>query len=245
VAKLWRGRLLALAIAAMETLARLRAGDRKIEFGVATTEAECMAVLAQRFRVYQRWGYYGAGLRVERDVHDESSVCLLPRLKGEPSDGLLAGSARVVLGRERGGFQFPAQDAFAFARPDGVRDLPVSQCHEVGRLVSERPEGVVPGALLTPLGLMQAASLYSWRVAIRCGLGVIKQRLVRALQGIGVRMHEILSARLISPKNGPISGYFYRHPDPPIPVYWVENIVLSIEQAIENYQVLVESSIPA
>jgi hypothetical protein len=186
----------------METLARLQAGNREIEFGIATTDAECAGVLAQRFRVYRRWGYYGPGLRVDRDVHDDSSVFLLARLRGQPRDGLLVGSARVVLGQERAGFQFPAQDAFAFSLPAGVRDLPVSQCHEVGRLVSERPEGVVPGTLLTPLGLMQAASLYSWRAGIRCGLGVIKQRLVRALQGVGVRMHEIPSARLIYPKGG-------------------------------------------
>ena len=90
-----------------------------------------------------------------------SSVYLLARLKGELSDGLMVGSARVVLGQERAGFQFPAQDAFDFSLPPGVGDIPVSQWHEVGRLVSERPEGILPGALLTPLGLMQAASLYS------------------------------------------------------------------------------------
>jgi hypothetical protein len=36
--------------------------------------------------------------------------------------------------------------------------------------------------------LIQAASLYSQRVGIRCGLGVIKQRLVNALVGVGVRL---------------------------------------------------------
>jgi hypothetical protein len=229
----------------METLARLRAGDREIEFGVATTEAESAAVLAQRFPVYQRWGYYRPGLGVDRDVHDDSSVYLLARLRGAPCDGLLVGSARVVLGQERDGFQFPAQDAFTFSLPAGVRDLPVSQCHEVGRLVSEHPEGVVPGTLLTPLGLIQTASLYSWRVGIRCGLAVVKQRLVRALQGVGVLMHEISSAQRIYPKDGPISGYFYRHFDPSVPVYWLEDIVPSIERAIENYQVLAESSVVA
>jgi hypothetical protein len=103
----------------METLARLRAGDREIDFGVATTEAESAAVLAPHFRVYQRWGYYGPRLRVDRDVHDDSSVCLLAKLSGQPGDGLLVGSIRVVLGQARAGFQFPAQDAFAFALPPG------------------------------------------------------------------------------------------------------------------------------
>jgi hypothetical protein len=42
----------------MQVLARLRAGDREIDFGVATTKVERAAILAQRFRVYQRWAYY-------------------------------------------------------------------------------------------------------------------------------------------------------------------------------------------
>jgi hypothetical protein len=229
----------------MEVLARLRAGDREIDFGVATTKAERAAVRAQRFRVYQRWGYYGPRFRVDPDAHDERAVYLLGRLRGHPSDGLMVGSARVVLGRQRAGFHFPAQEALDIPLPPGVEGLPVVQRHEVSRLVSERPEGIVPGTLLTPLGLIQAASLYSQRVGIRCGLGVIKQRLVNALVGVGVRLHMVPAARLIYPRTGPIAGYYYyhHHPDPPIPVYWLADIVPSIELAIENYRVLTQDSV--
>jgi hypothetical protein len=227
----------------MDVLARLEAGDREIKFCVATTEAECAAVLAQRFRGYQRWGHYGPRLRVDRDVHDDTSVYLLARFRGQPCDGLLAGSARVVLGQERAGFQFPAQDAFDFSLPPGVGDIPVRQCHEVGRLVSERPEGVVPGALLTSLGLMQAASLYSRRVGIRCGLGIIKQRPVHALLGVGVGLHVIPSARLIYPRKRPDRRLLLLPPDPHVPVYWLDDVVPSIERAIENYQMPTQDSV--
>jgi hypothetical protein len=228
----------------MEVLARLRAGDREIDFGVATTKAERAAILAQRFRVYQRWRYYyRPRLRIDRDAYDAGAVFLLGRLRGHPCDGLMIGSARVVLGQERARFRFPAQEAFDFPLPPGVDGVPVSQCHEVSRLVSERPEGIVPGTLLTPLGLIQAASLYSQKVGIRCGLGVIKQRLVNALVGVGVRLHLVPSARLIYPQAGPIAGYYYHHPDPPIPVYWLGDIVPSIEQAIETYRVLTQDSV--
>jgi hypothetical protein len=44
-----------------------------------------------------------------------------------------------------------------------------------------------------------------------------------------VLMHEIPSARLIYPTDGPTSGYFYRHPDPSVPAYWLDDIVPSIE----------------
>ena len=129
----------------------------------------------------------------------------------------MVGSARVVLGRERAGFQFPAQEAFDFPLPPGVEGVPVSQCHEVSRLVSERPEGIVPGTLLTPLGLIQAASLYSQRVGIRCGLGVIKQRLVNALRRRGRAPAQIPSARLIYPQDRPDRRLLLSPPGPADP----------------------------
>jgi hypothetical protein len=59
--------------------------------------------------------------------------------------------------------------------------IPAGQCLEVTRLVSERPGGIVAGSLLVPLGLIQAVSVYTRRHAIRCGLAVVKQQLLRAL----------------------------------------------------------------
>jgi hypothetical protein len=41
-------------------------------------------------------------------------------------------------------------------------------------MVSERPEGIGLGSLLTPLGLIQAVSLYSQRHGLRSGLALIK-----------------------------------------------------------------------
>jgi hypothetical protein len=52
-----------------------------------------------------------------------------------------------------------------------------------------------------------------------------------------VCVHEIEPAKLISPEDGPMSGYFYRHADPVIPTYWLTNeVVPSIERAIARYQ---------
>lgn len=65
---------------------------------------------------------------------------------------------------------------------------------------------------------------------------MIKQRFLRALQGLGVRLHEIEPARLIYPKDGLAAGYYHHHPDPVVPVYWrVDEIVPSVEQAIALY----------
>ena len=65
---------------------------------------------------------------------------------------------------------------------------------------------------------------------------MIKQRLLGALQGAGVALHEIQPACVTYPKDGPLSGYFY-HSDPVVPVYWLtDEIGPSIERAIARYQ---------
>ena len=47
---------------------------------------------------------------------------------------------------------------------------------------------------------------------------------MHALLGVGVRLHMIPSARLIYSRTGLLASYFYHHPDPPIPVYWIGGI---------------------
>ena len=77
----------------MDVLLRIEARGRRIDFGVATTRAERTAVLAQRFRVYQRHGYYRPGLTVDRDEYDGKAVYLAAALgKDRPT---------AVLARER------------------------------------------------------------------------------------------------------------------------------------------------
>ena len=65
---------------------------------------------------------------------------------------------------------------------------------------------------------------------------MIKRRLLRALQGAGVALHEIEPAVLIYPTDGPLAGYCY-HSDPLVPVYWLSaEIGPSVERAILRYQ---------
>ena len=68
-------------------------------------------------------------------------------------------------------------------------------------------------------------------------MAIMKLRLLRALQGLGVRLVEIQPARLIYPKDGPAAGYVHHHPDPVVPVWWlVDEIAPSIEEAIARYE---------
>jgi hypothetical protein len=145
----------------MEVLLQIEARGRRIEFGVATTRAERAAVLAQRFRVYQRHGYYQAGLTIDRDDYDRKAVYLAAVLRNDRPTTVLIGSARLVVGEADTRFRFPAQRAFQFELPEAVREIPTFDCLEVTRLVSERPEAIIPGGLLVPLGLIQAVSEYS------------------------------------------------------------------------------------
>ena len=220
----------------MDVLTRVRAGGREIECGLATTRYERAAVFAQRFRVYQRRGYYRPGLREDRDAYDARAAYFLATLRAVTDECFLLGSARLILGESRVGFRFPAEEAFEFDLPAAIRETAVSQRVEVTRVVAEAVQGIVIGGLLTPLGLIQAIAEYALPLDIQAGLAVIKLRFLRALQGLGVRLHEIEPARLIYPKDGPAADYYHRHPDPVVPVYWrSDEIDPSVEQAIVRY----------
>jgi hypothetical protein len=220
----------------LDQLARIRAGGREIEYGLATTRRERRAVLAQRFRVYQRRGYYRPGLRTDRDAHDKRALYFLATLPDGTGGRFLLGSARLILGESRPGFRFPSEEAFEFELPAAVRETAVSERIEVGRVTAEAVQGIVIGGLLIPVGLIHTICAYAWPRGARAGLAVIKRRLLRALQGAGVALHEIEPAVLVYPKDGPLSGYCY-HSDPLVPVYWLsDEIGPSVERAITRYQ---------
>ena len=217
----------------MEILLRIGTAGRLLDFGVATTKAERAAVLAQRFRVYQRHGYYRPGLQVDRDAYDRKAVYFLATLAGADAPDLVLGSARLILGEPDPCFRFPAERAFRLALPEAILACPTCQRAEVSRLVTERPEGIVIGSLLTPLGLMQAISLYALPRGVRCGLAPIKQRLLLALRGVGLPFHELQHAGIIYPRHGAAAGYFYHHPDPAVPVCWLaQEMAPALEQAL-------------
>jgi hypothetical protein len=221
----------------MEVLARVQAGSRTIECGLATTGQERAAIQAQRFRVYQRRGYYRPGLQADRDAYDRAARNFLAVLGDGGGGAWLLGSARVILGEPHPGFRFPAERAFDFELPAVIAATTVVQRVEVTRVVAEAVQGIVIGGLLTPLGLIQAIAAYTGPLGIEAGLAVIKRRFLRALQRAGVLLHEIRPARLIYPEDGAVCGYYHRHPDPVVPVCWrVAEIAPSVEQAIASYE---------
>jgi hypothetical protein len=103
-------------------------------------------------------------------------------------------------------------------------------------VVAEAVQGIVIGGLLVPLGLIHAICVYAWPRGARAGLAMIKRRLLRALQGAGVALHEIEPATLVYPKDGLLGSYCY-HSDPLVPVYWLsDEITPSVARAIANHQ---------
>jgi hypothetical protein len=219
----------------MDVLARIQAGGRTIECGVAITRHERAAVQAQRFRVYQRRGYYRAGLDVDRDDYDERAVAFLAVLTDAALGTVLLGSARLILGEPGAEFRLPVERAFELELPPAVAAVASAQRIEVGRVVAEATHGIVIGGLLTPLGLMHAIWEYVWPRGFRAGVAVIKHRLLRALQGVGVALYEMEPAIVIYPNDGPMSGYYY-HSGPVVPVYFTKTIGPSIERAIARYR---------
>ena len=220
----------------MKVLARIQAGVERSRAVSPPRGEERAAVLAQRFRVYQRKGYYRPGLQVDRDVHDDTAAYFLATLPDGDLGRVLLGSARLILGESRAGFRFPARRPSSSSCRRRSGRPPSSQRVEVSRVVAEAVRGIVIGGLLAPLGLIQAMAGYTRPLDVRAGLAVIKLRLLRALQGLGVRLHEIQPARLIYPKDGPIVGLLPSPPGSGRPVYWLtDEIVPSIEQAIALY----------
>jgi N-acyl-L-homoserine lactone synthetase len=219
----------------MDVLARIQAGSRTIECGLAITRQERAAVRAQRFRVYQRRGYYRAGLAVDRDEYDRTAVPFLAVLQDAALGPVLLGSARLIPGEPGAEFRFPVERAFELELPAAVAATAPAHRIEVSRLVAEATHGIVIGGLLTPLGLIQAICQYGRPRGVRAGLAVIKQRLLRALQGAGIALHEIQPAAVVYPKDGPLAGYYY-HSGPVVPVSFTDAIGPSVERAIARYQ---------
>ena len=91
--------------------------------------------------------------------------------------------------------------------------------------------------------MLVRAEVYSQRHDIRSGLALVKRRFFRALVSAGVHLKELAAARIIFPFDGPVWRYFYRHPDPVVPIYWlVAETAPTIERAIARY---VERQSPA
>ncbi len=181
----------------MEILTTIAITRSIIDFGVATTREEREAVLALRFRVYQREGYYREGVVEDQDEWDREAVFFLASLRrSDPVKSLIVGSAGLIRGREDPAFTFPCERGHRFELPEPVRDIPASQREEVGRVVSEMPRGWGVGQLVTTLGLLQAMGEYHNKAAgaalLRCGLATIKLRLLRGLRSIGLRISVIV-----------------------------------------------------
>jgi hypothetical protein len=226
----------------MEILTTIAIGRHTMDFGVATTHDEREAVLAQRFRVYQREGYYRLGVAEDQDEYDRDAIFFLARLRRtDPVKSVMVGSARLIRGREDPTFKFPCQRGHQFELPGPVREVPAVEREEVGRVVSEMPRGWGVGQLITTLGLLQAMGEYhkgaAGQAPLRCGLATIKRRLLRGLRSLGLPLYEISSEGVIYPLDGPVAGYFHRHPDPAVPVYWlVAAMIPAVRRVIVRYR---------
>lgn len=220
----------------MEVLSSIESGPHRIDFGVADLPEDREEVMRQRFRVYKKAGYYPEGLERDEDEYDKDAVFFVGRLaSADPAKRVIVGSARLIKGRRDPDFVFPAQKAHDFELPLAVQAIPPEGRAEVGRLVSERPEGVAMGRLTTALGLIHAVLEYSQREGLRCGLSTIKQRLFGALEYAGISFHEIPFRQVIYPKDGVIADYYYRHDDPSVPVYYLwEEIAPEIRAAVQK-----------
>ena len=220
--------------AGMEILSTIEVGEHVIDFGVATTEEERDEIMRQRFRIYKTEGYYKAGIEKDEDEYDRDATFFMGRLHDKASGkSLIVGSVRLISGKETPGFLFSAQKAHEFELPAAVKEIPIIERAELGRLVAERPQGIFMGRLSISLGLLHAAIEYSYRKNLRCGVSTIKHRLLGALEAADIHFHEIPFTRIIYPPDGIIADYYYTHSDPSVPVYYLrDEVAPAVKRAV-------------
>lgn len=205
----------------MRILSHIEVGRFSIDFGIAS-EQEREIVRAQRFRVYAREGYFSNppasfedDPRYDRDPYDEGAIYFVAK-----QGGRIIGSARVVpWGKGKG---LPVENAFKYEEPEELAAIPPKQRVEVGKLVSEAPEEIKSGELITTLGLIDAIIKYAGQNNIECGLAFLKNRLLYAFQRFySLPVHKIQNAELIYPEDGILNAYFRNHDDGVTPVFFI------------------------
>ena len=175
-------------------------GNRDIEFALATTRRESTPRSRRNASAStSAVATMAPGLEVDRDDYDDKALPFLAVLPDPALATVLLGSARLILGEPRA--ELLVEKAFEFDLPPAVAPIaPAPASIEVSRVAAEATHSVI-GGLLTPLGLMHAICEVRW--GLRAGVAVIKHRLLRALQGLGVALHEIEPAVIIYPKGAP------------------------------------------
>lgn len=109
-----------------------------LECGRATTRQERAAVLAQRFPVYPRRGYYREGRRTDHDHWNRRASDFLPLFRDEDDGGVLLASARLIVGASVPAFRFPIEGNFAQEVPAPIQERP---CGRAPRSAASWPRG--------------------------------------------------------------------------------------------------------
>jgi hypothetical protein len=60
---------------------------------------------------------------------------------------------------------------------------------------------------------------------------------MKGFRSLQLPQREIPSAGVIYPPNGLVAGYFHRHPDPAVPVYWLAGeMIPAVRRVIARYR---------
>ncbi len=198
----------------MDVLYSVNIKDHRYNFGVADTEEEKQKVREQRLRVYLKNGYYlDKAIIDDMDSYDDKAVYCM----AETETGELFGSARIVSVKDLG--IFPIEKCYKFEFPENIKR---EECVEIGKLVSERRELNLrtQKRYFVTLGITIAALRFALDKNYKVGFSFIKKRLFDNLCKFRLSFNSIKGAKLVYPKDGLMSGYFYKHSDPIIPVYY-------------------------
>ena len=208
-------------------------GKRKVvKFGIPNTDFELKKMYALRYQVYSTRGYINPLAfpdKLDIDQYDKDKKCIYFVAQ---IDGQIIGSVRIIKDK-----YLPIEtECYEFDEPEAINKIPRKRRAEIGRLVV-RPYSnteYLPRNLIMLL-LIDSLVKYGTRHNIPAVYAFLKTKLLGKLEKLKVPIHLIKPYKQVYPKDGVLSGYFYKKEDKAVPAYFLTSEVKEVlDQMFSN-----------
>jgi hypothetical protein len=165
---------------------------------------------------YQRRGYIPADLASFDDEYDLDSIYF-----GTRANGTLLAAARLIEARD-----LPTESVYyEFETPPKLKPCPRSKVREVSRLTAIRRPGDNPlPRHFVSTTMISALIDYGFKEGLCGGVSTIKLSFLKLFERLNLlAWHEIHGARLVYPREGVLSRFFYDDTNPAVPIYYLHD----------------------
>lgn len=165
---------------------------------------------------YQRRRYIPADLEVFEDEYESKSIYF-----GTYANGTLLAAARLIDAEA-----LPTESVYyEFETPDALAPCPRRLLREVSRLAAVRRPGDNPFPRhFISTTMISALIDYGFKIGLCGGISTIKRSFLDLFERLDLPvLHEIPGARLVYPRDGQFSAFFYQDTNPAVPVYYLHD----------------------